>query len=99
MACAASIERSGALDRGWRVGPQVAVRPEPFGALVYHFGTRRLTFLKSRLLLDVVTGLADHESAREACLAAGITDDELPRYELALTTLADTGMIVPGSGS
>jgi mycofactocin biosynthesis protein MftB len=95
MACAASIERSGALDRGWRVGPQVAVRPE----LVYHFGTRRLTFLKSRLLLDVVTGLADHESAREACLAAGITDDELPRYELALTTLADTGMIVPGSGS
>jgi len=82
------------LDRGWRVAPQVALRPEPFGALVYHFGTRRLTFLKSRLLLDVVSGLGDHASARDACVAAGVPDDELPRYELALTTLADTGMIV-----
>jgi putative mycofactocin binding protein MftB len=82
------------LDRGWRVAPQVAVRPEPFGALVYHFGTRRLTFLKSRLLLDVVTVLADHDSARGACRAAGVAEDEMPRYEQALTTLADTGMIV-----
>jgi mycofactocin biosynthesis protein MftB len=82
------------LDRGWRVAPQVAVRPEPFGALVYHFGTRRLTFLKSRLLLDVVDALGQHDSARDACRAAGVSDDELPRYERALSTLADTGMIV-----
>jgi putative mycofactocin binding protein MftB len=81
------------LDRGWRVAPQVAVRPEPFGALVYHFGTRRLTFLKSRLLLDVLSALAEHDSARDACRAAGVTADELPRYEAALATLADTGMI------
>jgi len=81
------------LDRGWRLAPQVAVRPEPFGALVYHFGTRRLTFLKSRLLLDVVSALADHESARDACRAAGVADEEMPRYELALATLADAGMI------
>jgi putative mycofactocin binding protein MftB len=81
------------LDRGWRVAPQVAVRPEPFGALVYHFGTRRLTFLKSRLLLDVVSALADHNTARDACRAAGVAEDEMPRYEKALVTLADTGMI------
>jgi mycofactocin biosynthesis protein MftB len=81
------------LDRGWRVAPQVAVRPEPFGALVYHFGTRRLTFLKSRLLLDVVRALADHESARDACRAAGVGEDEMPGYEKALATLADSGMI------
>jgi mycofactocin biosynthesis protein MftB len=93
MACAASTDPSGMLDRGWRVAPQVAVRPEPFGALVYHFGTRRLTFLKSRLLLDVVSALADHGSARDACCAAGVPEDELPRYERALATLADTGMI------
>ncbi|HEY1518389.1 MAG TPA: mycofactocin biosynthesis chaperone MftB [Solirubrobacteraceae bacterium] len=82
------------LDRGWRVAPQVAVRPEPFGALVYHFGTRRLSFLKSRLLLDVVSVLDGHESARDACRAAGVSEDELPQYERALATLADTGMIV-----
>ena len=92
MACAASTEPT-TLERGWRVGPQVAVRPEPFGALVYHFGTRRLTFLKSRQLFEVVRTLADHDSARDACRAAGVADDEMPRYEKALATLADTGMI------
>ena len=90
MACAASTEL---LERGWRVAPQVALRPEPFGALVYHFGTRRLTFLKSRQLFEVVRTLADHDSARDACRAVGVADDEMPRYEKALATLADTGMI------
>jgi putative mycofactocin binding protein MftB len=94
MACAASTERS-TLDRGWRVAPQVALRPEPFGALVYHFGTRRLTFLKSRLLLDVVTTLEQHDSARAACADAGVPMGELPRYERALTALAGAGMIAP----
>ncbi|MEU9347776.1 mycofactocin biosynthesis chaperone MftB, partial [Streptomyces sp. NPDC048278] len=28
------------LDRAWDLHPQVSVRPEPFGALLYHFGTR-----------------------------------------------------------
>ena len=41
------------------VHPQVSLRPESFGALAYHFGTRRLSFLKSRTLLDVVESLAD----------------------------------------
>jgi putative mycofactocin binding protein MftB len=96
MACAASTDP---LDRSWRVAPQVAVRPEPFGALVYHFGTRRLTFLKSRPLFDVVTSLEQHSTAREACRAAGVREHELPRYERALTTLAGAGMIVAGDES
>jgi mycofactocin biosynthesis protein MftB len=87
------------LDRGWRIAPQVAVRPEPFGALVYHFGTRRLTFLKSRQLLDVMVALADHESALDACRAAGVTKHDMARYEQALTTLADSGMIVARTDS
>jgi len=94
MACAASTEPS-VLERGWRVAPQVAVRPEPFGALVYHFGTRRLTFLKSRLLLDVVSSLEHHATAADACDAAGVNANDRPSYERALTTLAGTGMIVP----
>jgi putative mycofactocin binding protein MftB len=96
MACAASTDL---LDRGWRVAPQVAVRPEPFGALVYHFGTRRLTFLKSRLMFDVVSTLDHHDTAREACRAVGIDELELPRYERALSTLAETGMIVAADTS
>ncbi len=42
------------LDAPWALAPQVAIRPESFGALAYHFGTRRLSFLKSLALRDVV---------------------------------------------
>ena len=60
------------LDRAWTLHPSVSVRPEPFGALLYHFGNRRLSFLKTRQLLDVVQGLAAAPDARTACLAAGV---------------------------
>ena len=46
--------------RGWRLHPQVAVRPEPFGALLYHFGTRKLSFLKDRTILAIVQSLDEH---------------------------------------
>ncbi len=81
------------LDAAWSLDPRVSLRPEPFGALAYNFGTRRLSFLKSRMLLDVVRGLGEHPSAREACLAAGIDAGELPRYARALAALAEGGMI------
>jgi len=69
------------------------LRPESFGALAYHFGTRRLSFLKSRMLLTVVESLADQPTGHEACRVAGVTDDELATYERALATLAASGMI------
>jgi putative mycofactocin binding protein MftB len=81
------------LERAWALDPQVALRPEPFGALAYHFGTRRLSFLKSRTLLAVVQALATQPSARAACEAAGVTGEQLPHYTKALATLAETGMI------
>jgi putative mycofactocin binding protein MftB len=81
------------LDRAWRVDPRVSMRPEPFGALLYHFGTRRLSFLKNQTVLAVVRSLADHPSARDACRACGVADTELPAYERALAILADSNMI------
>jgi putative mycofactocin binding protein MftB len=81
------------LDRCWELAPQVAVRPEPFGALLYHFGTRQLSFLKDRRLLALVQGLGDATSARAACAAAGIGDGELAPYAAALRRLADTDMV------
>jgi mycofactocin biosynthesis protein MftB len=81
------------LDRGWRLADGVALRPERFGALAYHFGTRRLSFLKSRKLLSVVESLADQPTGRDACAAAGVDEAELPAYTRALATLAETGMI------
>ena len=88
------------LARPWALNPQVALRPEPFGALAYHFGTRRLSFLKSRTLLAVVEGLDEQPTGSDACVAAGVSEAELPAYARALETLAQTGMIIersPGS--
>ena len=44
----------------YQLSPRVGLRPEPFGALAYHFDTRRLVFLKSTDLVDVVRSLASH---------------------------------------
>ena len=82
------------LDEAWALAPQVSVRPEPFGALLYHFGTRRLSFLKDRRLLAVVQGLADAPTARAACAGAGIGPAEIGAYERALARLAETDMLV-----
>jgi putative mycofactocin binding protein MftB len=81
------------LDAAWRLHPQVSVRPERFGALLYHFGTRRLSFLKSPALLTVVSSLAAQPSARAACDEAGIGPADLPAYARALATLAASQMI------
>ena len=81
------------LDDHWSLHEKVALRPEPFGALAYHFGTRRLSFLKSRKLVTVVESLAGHPTARGACTDAGVTDAEIPAFTAALATLARTDMI------
>ena len=57
------------LDRPWRLDDRAAIRPEPFGAMLYHFGTRNLSFLKSPTLLRVLETLAGQPTARAACAA------------------------------
>ena len=83
------------LDRPWRLDERVAVRPEPFGALLYHFGTRRLSFLKNTTMLAVVRSLGEHPSARAACTAAGVGPAGLAAYQRGLSVLAESHMITP----
>lgn len=80
-------------DRPFRCSPSVALRPEPFGALVYHFGTRRLSFLKTPQLVDVVSGLERHPSVHAAIDAAGVAPAQRPAYLKALAGLAENGTI------
>ncbi|TDP93987.1 mycofactocin biosynthesis chaperone MftB [Labedaea rhizosphaerae] len=77
----------------YRLNPRVALRPEPFGALAYHFGTRKLSFLKAPALVELVRDLEAHPTVLAAVdhLAA----PEKDRYLRALATLAETDMIVP----
>ena len=79
----------------WQKARSVALRPEPFGALAYHFGNRKLSFLKSKLLVAVVEALAEHPSAVAAIEASGVPEAQRPAYAKALADLARSQMIEP----
>ena len=86
------------VDLPWTLSPKVGLRPEPFGALAYHFDTRRLLFLKSNDLVDLVESLADHPSASSAIEAACETTSTSRRsFEIALASLAAANVIEPTS--
>ena len=82
------------LDRQWQVHPRVAVRPERFGALLYHFNTRKLSFLKNPTLLKILQSLDEQPSARAALVAADVPAAQFDTYRKALDTLATSDMIV-----
>ncbi|MGH2862990.1 MAG: mycofactocin biosynthesis chaperone MftB [Solirubrobacteraceae bacterium] len=84
-------------ERRWALDPRVAVRKEPFGALAYHFGTRRLSFLKDPTLVRVLELLDENDTAKASCRAAGVTHEREPAILKALATLAETGMIRLGA--
>jgi putative mycofactocin binding protein MftB len=81
------------LRRAYRLNPAATLRPEPFGALAYHFGNRRLSFLKSRPLVTVVRLLESHDSAAGALEAAGVPAQQWGRYAAALSALAESEVI------
>ncbi len=81
-----------AVEKGWRLNPQVALRDETFGALAYHYGNRRLVFLKSRLLVDLVSSLGDYDSAAEA-IGTLVPEGRRASYERALSRLAASEVI------
>ena len=94
----ASTEGPGAvgmLDEPWALSESVALRPEPFGALAYHFGNRRLTFLKRPELVTVVRALADQPDVRSALVDAGVPPSQHAAYVRALQGLAGSDMIRP----
>jgi len=77
----------------WKLSPDVAIRPEQFGALAYHYGNRRLVFLKSKDLVQLVENLADFASA-EAAIAATIAPPQHNSYVAALARLAQSEVLV-----
>lgn len=81
------------LDEPWALSPSVALRPEPFGALAYHFGNRKLIFLKRPELVEVVRGLSAGADVRSALVAAGVPEPSWPAYLAALEDLAASDML------
>jgi putative mycofactocin binding protein MftB len=77
----------------WELHPQVALRPEPFGALAYHYGNRRLTFLRSPELVELVRTLGEHASLDVALAASGIAPARWPSYRTAVESLAASELL------
>ena len=85
-------------ERRYALHPQVALRSERFGALAYHYGNRRLTFLRSARLVELVRGLDRHPSAAAALDALGLPDQDRTRLRRALEQLEHAQVIHPLTG-
>ncbi len=89
-----AIDASTSLfDRALGLHPDVALRPEPFGALAYHYGTRRLVFLKHPDVVRVVESLDAHPTVGATLDACDIAPDRRPAFEAALWSLIDSDML------
>ncbi len=89
VGCSDRIDES----RAYELHPQVTIRPEPFGALAYHYGNRRLTFLRSPGLVRLVEGLAARPNAGAALDAAGLRGTSRATYLRALASLEQSEVI------
>lgn len=83
------------LNGAWELHPQVALRPEPFGALAYHYGNRRLTFLRSPELVELVRQLGEHGTPDDALAASGIEAARWPSFRAALASLVESDVLRP----
>ena len=84
------------LDSHCSLSSQVALRPEPFGALAYHYGNRRLVFLKHPDVVAVVKNLADHPTVRATFDACGIAAERHGAFLAALDNLSKSEIIHVG---
>ncbi|MEN9823934.1 MAG: mycofactocin biosynthesis chaperone MftB [Ilumatobacteraceae bacterium] len=85
--------RDALLSRPLELHPQVAVRPEPFGALAYHYGNRRLVFLKHPDVVRVAKALADHPSLADTLEACGVAPQRWPSFTKAIASLVESEVI------
>lgn len=95
-ACAVSTSpNSVTFDPGrpYALHPDLALRPERFGALAYHYGNRRLTFLKSPQLTAIVQDIGEHPSAEAALDAHQVAPAQRPALLAALARLESSEVI------
>ncbi len=73
--------------------PQVALRPEPFGALAYHYGNRRLVFLRHPDIVRVVRHLHQYSSLQAALEGEKIEASRWPSFVKAISSLTTSEII------
>ena len=76
----------------YRLDPRVALRPEPFGALAYHYGNRRLTLLRAPELVRPGPGIGRLPERAGRLRRRRHRRPPLASFEKALTSLAAVGL-------
>ena len=84
---------SSLLDAALELNPQVALCPEPFGALAYHYGNRRLVFLKHLDVVAVAKSLSQHPSLAHTLQACGIAPGRWPSFATAFESLKSSEIV------
>jgi mycofactocin biosynthesis protein MftB len=81
------------LDRRLALDPQVALRPEPFGALAYHYGNRKLIFLKHPDVVRVVRALDGDTTLTDVLISCDIDERRWASFQTALSSLERSEML------
>ena len=90
------------LDEHYRLADGVAIRPERFGGLVYHYHKRQLYFIHSHELAEFVGGLTGKAPLAEAIEAfrssRGLPALTAERMVKSLSALEKIGVLVAVRG-
>jgi mycofactocin biosynthesis protein MftB len=78
---------------GYALHPQVGLRDEAFGALAYHYGNRRLTFLNDDKLVALVRTAHEYDDLDTALDAVGVPEQQRPAYRAAVARLVEAGVL------
>ena len=84
---------TGLLGAALELNPQVALRPEPFGALAYHYGNRRLVFLKHLDMVAVAKNLSLHPTLAATLQACDIAPGRWPSFVTAFQSLLSSEIV------
>ena len=75
------------LESACELHPKVAIRPEPFGALAYHYGNRKLVFLKHPDVVAVLQDVASYDSVADTLRAHHVALERWDAFISALSSL------------
>jgi putative mycofactocin binding protein MftB len=89
----AEPQTSVALDQPLELDPRVALRREPFGALAYHYGNRRLVFLRHPDMVAVVERLGSEPSVQATLEACGVAPGRWSGFATALGSLQESEVV------
>ena len=81
------------LQRALELHPHVALRPESFGALAYHYGNRRLVFLKHVDMVRVAEALGDYPSLQATLEACQIAPNRWKNFADAFESLQSSEVV------